>query len=90
MATARRMGDGSSRLYEPNDPPERQFVKAFAAKKQAALLAGKEEREELQHRDFVLDIELDDVWPRVWRRVKVSGGMRLATFQDRVLNPAMG
>ena len=33
---------------------------------------------------------LRKVTPRVWRRVKVSAGMRLDLLQDRVLIPLMG
>ncbi len=34
--------------------------------------------------DMLLDIELEDVVPRTWRRFRVSGGITLRTLQDKV------
>ena len=67
-------------------PPEEQFVSHLIAKKVATLSAMPKEKP----RDIVLDIELTEVTPRVWRRVKVSSGMKLNVFTDRVLLPLMG
>lgn len=33
---------------------------------------------------MLLDIELEDVEPRVWRRFRVSGAISLRTLQDNV------
>lgn len=34
--------------------------------------------------DMLLDIELEDVVPRAWRRFRVSAGITLRTLQDKV------
>lgn len=63
---------------------EEQFVEVLMQRKEAALAAELAAVSPLFKCDLVIDIELRDVTPRVWRRFKVSGGMTLATLQDKV------
>ena len=63
---------------------EEQFVEVLMQRKEAALAAELASVSPLFTCDLVIDIELRDVTPRVWRRFKVSGGMTLATLQDKV------
>lgn len=48
-----------------------------------------------RRRDYIADIDLAlyerdfRTQPRVWRRIRVSGGISLAALQDKVLGPAM-
>ncbi|EFN53808.1 hypothetical protein CHLNCDRAFT_136514 [Chlorella variabilis] len=86
----------SQGLKKPGKPPEQQFVDVLIAKKVRALEAGKEAAEPFYRRDFILDIDLacpDPQFrhePRVWRRVRVSGGTQLTALQDKVITPVMG
>ncbi|KAJ3300297.1 hypothetical protein HDV03_002293, partial [Kappamyces sp. JEL0829] len=41
-------------------------------------------------RDFVLDVSIRNVHPRVWRRIKVSSGLSLSVFHDKILCPCFG
>lgn len=49
----------------------------------------------LCRRDFIVDLDLaylgEDyaMKPRVWRRLRVSGGVSLPALADKVLTPAM-
>ncbi|KAF8294828.1 hypothetical protein DL93DRAFT_2173943 [Clavulina sp. PMI_390] len=73
--------------------PGHQFVAELIRIKQASLKA--RNISPLLGSDIVLKVYLtwinDSVGkPRVWRRIRVSAGMRLSTFQDKVLAPVMG
>lgn len=35
--------------------------------------------------DMLLDIEVHDIEPRIWRRFRVSGAITLRTLQDKVI-----
>ena len=72
-------------LYTDRDTPEVQFVKALAARKLQRL-----RQVPPAQTDLVIEIELDTVRPRVWRRVRVSARTPLAVLVDKVLLPLMG
>jgi hypothetical protein len=65
--------------YGTNDTPEVQWVKVLQQRKLQKL-------KELQpaQNDLVIDMKLDDVTPRVWRRVRVSAATPLLALQDKV------
>lgn len=63
---------------------EEQFVEVLAKRKEAALAAALPAVSPLFQQDLIIDIEVQRVTPRVWRRFKVSGGMTLAVLQDKV------
>jgi hypothetical protein len=65
---------------------EEQFVEVLAKRKEAALAAALPAVRPLFQQDLIVDIEVQMVTPRVWRRFKVSGGMTLAVLQDKVGN----
>ncbi|KAI7838302.1 hypothetical protein COHA_007872 [Chlorella ohadii] len=75
------------------EKPEVQFVDALIARKERALQAGKAAAAPL--RDYIIDVDLAlyerdfRTNPRVWRRIRVSGGTSLEALQDKVLTPAM-
>ncbi|KAL4431490.1 hypothetical protein ABPG75_006746 [Micractinium tetrahymenae] len=83
--------------------PEEQFVDALIAKKVAVLEAAREAAAPFYRRDYILDIDLaprviteqparehQRLSPRVWRRVRVSGGVPLSALSDKVIAPVMG
>lgn len=65
--------------YENKDTPEVQWVKVLAGRKLRKI----REEPPLQS-DVIFDIELAEVEPRVWRRVRVSAKTPLAALQDKV------
>ena len=86
-------------MYFSTDSPEKQYVNILMELKRSALKAQKPSCSHLEVKDFTLLIECvipsDDILAtlepvEVNRTVKVSGGMNLRQFQDRVLTPAMG
>lgn len=83
-------------MYMGGQTPEKQFVGELVKRKEAALEAGRERARSLYKRDFILDFDLarpdpgHAMRPRVWRRLRVSGGTPLAALADKVLTPAMG
>lgn len=96
-AVMRRMS--TQMLYRDGERPEVQFVRALMLKKDAALEAARPAAEPLYRRDFVLDIDLAardtpaphyQLKPRLWRRVRMSGGMPLTSLADKVVAPVMG
>ncbi|KAG5188966.1 MM3350-like domain-containing protein [Tribonema minus] len=78
--------------------PEEQFVRRLLKRKSRAIVAAREgaEAAERPRRDLVFKVTLYDGdgeaegLPALHRTLRVSGGILLATFQDRVLGPAMG
>lgn len=70
------------------ETPEQQFVEVLKSRKMKALEKERAQTDSLRKCDFILKIQLDDL--PVWRRVRVSGGMSLPTFQDKVLTPVVG
>eukprot|EP00887_Chlorella_sp_A99_P004244 scaffold15.g4244.t1 len=90
------LSDPEWMLYRDGERPEVQFVRALMLKKDAALEAARPAAEPL--RDFVLDIDLAardtpaphyQLKPRLWRRVRMSGGMPLTSLADKVVAPVM-
>lgn len=82
--------------YMGTDWPEVQFVKhlmKLKKEKLQAALAGGEDRSKC---DYVFKIWMPRIKTRhgghnlIWRRFRVSGGMRLDVFSDKVLMPIMG
>lgn len=84
--------------YANTETPQVQFIKHLMSRKEAQLAA----RDDSDHvkRDYILKIGMGDgpysgVVGRdgkelIWRRIKVSGGTKLSTFQDKILQPVMG
>ncbi|KAL0954367.1 hypothetical protein HGRIS_003358 [Hohenbuehelia grisea] len=73
--------------------PEEQFVRVFMERKKEQL--AKIDLHDLDKQDVILKISLaflNDATgqPRVWRRVRVSAGIKLSAFQDKVVAPVMG
>ncbi len=64
---------------------EEQFVGHLMARKQKQLDEELAAVEPLLKRDFVIDIEMLGVEPRVWRRIRVAGGTKLNVLQDKVM-----
>ncbi|KAI5784379.1 hypothetical protein FPQ18DRAFT_395501 [Pyronema domesticum] len=80
-------------LYDRKDCPEAQFIKLLRARKDAGLK--KRGEGDRAKRDYILkfgmhDINDDNNEDLIWRRIKVSGGMKLSVFQDKILNSVMG
>lgn len=79
------------------ETPEVQFAEALARKKVEKLKRQLPESSVFFKRDFVLKITLTgererdvDLAKPLWRRVRVSGGISLSAFQDKVIGPVMG
>ncbi|KIO34799.1 hypothetical protein M407DRAFT_210250 [Tulasnella calospora MUT 4182] len=78
-AMMRTMQTGGMYLKTPS--PEKQFVKQLEALDIA----------ELERSDYILKITLTGEGSvKVWRRVKISGGLSLAVLADKVITPLMG
>jgi hypothetical protein len=75
----------NSRLYMFEDSPDVQFVKILASRKLKQLRSTPPATS-----DLIIDVVLDEVTPRVWRRVRVSARTPLAALVDKVLLPLMG
>ncbi|KAK9828603.1 hypothetical protein WJX72_000990 [[Myrmecia] bisecta] len=93
LATMRRMK--TQMLYGRSDPnypesPENQFVTALMERKTQQLAAQREHVKHLFGCDFILEIELHTLKPRIWRRFRVSGAITLNALQDKVISPIMG
>ncbi|KAK9802771.1 hypothetical protein WJX73_000857 [Symbiochloris irregularis] len=73
-----------------DETPEEQFVGLLIKRKQRLLKQNLPNTEHLFRQDMILDIELENVNPRTWRRFQVSGGITLKTLHDKVLGPLMG
>jgi len=76
----------------PKEPPELQFYKVLKRKKIERLSHPDHvaRRKELAKCDFILTITLCEVKPKIYRKFKVSGGVTLFTFADKILSPVMG
>lgn len=76
-------------LYAQNScsipPPEVQFIQVLALRKQNGLRESRETARQRFSCDYILRITLEHVEPKVWRRLRVSGGVTLASFQDKVV-----
>ncbi|KAK9813589.1 hypothetical protein WJX73_008847 [Symbiochloris irregularis] len=82
-------------MYDGRDPgydkvPEVQFVELLMKRKLRLMRQNLRNVEHLFRQDMILDIELEDIKPRTWRRFQVSGGITLTTLHDKVLVPLMG
>jgi len=70
---------------------EVRFVKGLIDRKMKQLEEQRSQVQDLFNRDFVIKVVLDyhgKVVPSsniIWRKIKVSGGMTLANFADKVL-----
>lgn len=58
--------------------------------KKKKLAANLPSVEHLFKQDMLLEIEMENISPRTWRRFRVSGAISLRTFQDKVVTPVMG
>ncbi|KAG8905263.1 hypothetical protein FRC00_013389, partial [Tulasnella sp. 408] len=68
-------------MYFNTPSPEKQFIKQLEALDTA----------ELERSDYILKITLTgEESVKVWRRVKVSGGLSLAVLADKIITPLMG
>ncbi|CAH1775893.1 unnamed protein product [Owenia fusiformis] len=77
-------------LYWPRDTkptPEVQFVRRLIEIKAKKLEVRDPQYLSL---DFILKIRMNGNVPEIWRRFKVSGGVTLNTFQDKIVTPIMG
>ncbi|RPA79985.1 hypothetical protein BJ508DRAFT_377369 [Ascobolus immersus RN42] len=77
------------------ESPEVQWCKLRAALKEKKLKADPAAVKARQAQDYILKIRFEDLQDKkgdkfCWRVVKVSGGMKLSVFSDKVLLPAMG
>jgi hypothetical protein len=41
-------------------------------------------------RDYVIDVSIRHVKPKIWRRIKLSSGVSLSILHDKILAPAFG
>jgi hypothetical protein len=69
--------------------PAVQFVNCLAHRKEIEIIKYRAARKIIPM-DYVLDISLRDVTPKVWRRISVSSSMKLHLLQDKVLCPVLG
>lgn len=79
------------------DTPEVQFCKALAKRKLKKLEQQLPDVSKFFGCDFIVKIRLmasrfedEELVRPVWRRIKVSGGISLSAFQDKIISPAMG
>jgi hypothetical protein len=86
-------------LYQTKTPtpepiefePAVQFINALAYKKEMEIIKYRFSKPvPPKPHDYVLDIVVSDITPRIWRRISVSSGMTLSVFQDKVVCPLMG
>ena len=70
--------------------PERQLIEKLVDRRLKAIKANKAAREPYYKYSYEVRIQLNGVYPEVFREVKVSGSMALRTFADKVILPAMG
>ncbi|KAF8586097.1 hypothetical protein K439DRAFT_1632012 [Ramaria rubella] len=73
--------------------PEDQFVGRLIENKTSKLKAL--DLGDLVKRDYILRISMDEIpnptgEDRIWRRFRVSGGLKLGVFADKVIRPVMG
>ncbi|TCD59794.1 hypothetical protein EIP91_011425 [Steccherinum ochraceum] len=81
--------------YKPGGlpPPEKQFMMALKARKAKQL--AKVDLKDLDKHDVVMKVSLlllndSRGEPRIWRRFRVSAGIKLNVFQDKIIAPIMG
>jgi hypothetical protein len=79
---------GNFENYE--NEPAVQFINCLAYRKEIEIIKYRLSKSNNLPRDYILEISLRDISPRVWRRIKVSSGTKLSIFQDKVLCPALG
>ncbi|TFK54534.1 hypothetical protein OE88DRAFT_1206296 [Heliocybe sulcata] len=91
VATTFRQMNYQTVYYGVNPrPPEYQLVDVILEKKlDKVKLRG------MQERDVVLQISVNGIWdarrePRIWRTFRISAGVKLSIFQDKVICPIMG
>ncbi|GJE93646.1 zf-MYND domain-containing protein [Phanerochaete sordida] len=81
----------SQQAYTKDSPrPEIQFINVLMEKKKAAM---KEvDISELSKRDYTLDIHVEYMpeTKKIERKIRVSGGLSLAVFSDKVMKPLFG
>ncbi|KAL0564228.1 hypothetical protein V5O48_017824 [Marasmius crinis-equi] len=80
-------------LYLKEPSPEKQFVQALMGRKREQL--SKLDLRERSKQDVILKVNLYAIRDskgeyRIWRRFRVSAGIKLSVFQDKVLSPIMG
>jgi len=76
--------------YGQRGGPEQQFGRILAEKKLGSIKDNRPYASRLDNTLYTLLIELDRVTPRVYRKFTVSGGIKLRTLIDKVLEPVMG
>lgn len=72
--------------------PEKQFMEVLKDRKREQL--SKLDLADLDKKDIIIKIHLKFLQdangdPRVWRRVRLSAGMKIGVFQDKVLSPVL-
>lgn len=86
-------------LYGPTAVDSTDYVELEPAVQFITTLAYRKELEILKYRtlntkkytpDYLLEISIRSVHPRVWRQIKVSSSISLSILHDKVLAPAFG
>ena len=78
------------KIYQYVGFPEHELITKLAERRLDSIKANKSAREPYYKYSYEVRIQLNGVYPEVFREVKVSGSMALRTFADKVILPAMG
>ncbi|KAJ2995067.1 hypothetical protein HDV02_001099 [Globomyces sp. JEL0801] len=70
--------------------PAVQFVNVLINRKELEIQNYRKSKKSTKPLDYILDISLKDIKPKIFRRITVSSSMRLSTFQDKILCPLFG
>ena len=77
-------------IYGTKGLPEQQLIEQLVKRRLKAIKANKSAREPYYKYSYEVRIQLNGVYPEVFRDFKVSGSMALRTFADKVVIPVMG
>ncbi|EEB95042.1 hypothetical protein MPER_06050, partial [Moniliophthora perniciosa FA553] len=89
----RMMQQGRYYLSELKNTPEEQFIKVLIERKRQNLLdvnLGDLPKQDVILRVYICDIHDTQGHHRIWRRIRVSAGLKIGVFQDKILCPVMG
>ena len=91
MSTQSLYGGYATDKDKYSHTPEEQWIRCLIARKEKQLNEIKKQVDPaILNSDYILEIELEHIRPRVWRRFRVSGATTLLAFQDKVLSPLLG
>ena len=76
--------------YGSQGLPEQFLIQKLVDRRLKAIKASKAVREPYYKYSYEVRIQLNGVYPEVFRDIKVSGSMALRAFADKVILPAMG